>query len=169
MIQKIGVLDTRKTNTPFLVLHVQFGDENLTHRSDESQSYDSRYITDDHEGIVSRELWDKVQEMRESRRQELNVGIHRKKSCHPLYGKVFCGTCDRPCCRRIVRNHDGSKEATWVCVDRVKGSKGEGCRNLIAKERHILKAMWEKTGSEISALEERIVLKEDYGIIVLVP
>lgn len=106
--------------------------------------------------------------MRESHRQELNVGIHRKKSYHPLYGKVFYGTCGRPCCRRIVRNHDGSKEATWVCVDRFKGSKGEGCRNPIAKERHILKAMREKTGSEISALVERIVLEEDYGIIVSV-
>ena len=115
-----------------------------------------------------RELWDKVQEMRESHRQELNVGIHRKKSCHPLYGKVFCGTCSRPCCRRIVRNHDGSKEATWVCVDRFKGSKGEGCRNPIAKERHILKAMREKTGSENPELVEKIVLGEDYEINVSV-
>lgn len=39
-------------------------------------------ITDDHEGIVSRELWDKVPKTSESRSQEINAGIHRKKGCH---------------------------------------------------------------------------------------
>lgn len=136
----------------------------LTHRPDESQSYDSRYITDDHEGIVSRELWDKVQTMRQIHREQMNAGIYIKKSCHPLYGKVFCGTCGRPCCRRTVRNHDGSKEATWVCVDRFKGKKGNGCMNPIAKERYILKAMKEKVGSENPALVKKIVLKEDYEV-----
>lgn len=102
--------------------------------------------------------------MRESHRQELNVGIHRKKSCHPLYGKVFYGTCGRPCCRRIVRNHDGSKEATWVCVDRFKGSKGEGCRNPIVKELNIMKAMKEKCGSDNLDLVSRIEICEDYSI-----
>ena len=136
----------------------------LTHRPDESQAYDSRYITNDHEGIVSRELWDKVQMMRQTHREQMNAGVYIKKSCHPLYGKVFCGTCGRPCCRRIVRNHDRSKEATWVCVDRFKGHRGNGCMNPIAKERYILKVMRETTGSENPALVQRIVLGEDYEI-----
>ena len=119
-----------------------------------------------HEGIVSRELWDKVQTMRQIHRQQMDAGVYIKKSCHPLYGKVFCGTCGRPCCRRIVRNHDGSKEATWVCVDRFKGHRGNGCMNPIAKEKHILKAMREKNGSENPALVERILLCESYEIYV---
>lgn len=36
--------------------------------------------------------------------------------------------------------------------------------NPIAKERHIIKAMREKTGSVNPALVERIVLGEDYEI-----
>ena len=36
--------------------------------------------------------------------------------------------------------------------------------NPIAKERNILKAMREETGSESPALVERIVLGEDYEI-----
>ena len=40
--------------------------------------------------------------------------------------------------------------------------------NPIAKERHILKAMREKVGSENPALVERIVLREDYEINVSV-
>lgn len=138
----------------------------LTHRPDESQSYDSRYITDDHEGIVSRELWDKVQEMRESHRQELNAGIHRKKGCHPLYGKIFCAGCGRPYCRRITRAHNGAKEATWVCIDRFKGLRGEGCMNPIVKERNIMKAIKEKIGSDNLELVSRIEIGEDYSIVV---
>ena len=38
--------------------------------------------------------------------------------------------------------------------------------NPIAKERHILKAMREKTGSENPSLVERIVLGEDYEITI---
>ena len=141
----------------------------LTHRPDESQSYDSRYITDDHEGIVSRELWDKVQEMRESHRQELNAGIHRKKGCHPLYGKIFCAGCGRPYCRRITRAHNGAKEATWVCIDRFKGLRSEGCMNPIVKERNIMKAIKEKIGSDNLELVSRIEIGEDYAIRICDP
>lgn len=136
----------------------------LTHRPDESQSYESRYITDDHEGIVSRELWETVQDMRKERREKLDNGVHLKKGCHPLYGKIFCAHCGMPYCRRITRAHNGSKEVSWECVERFKGKKGNGCMNPIIKERHILKAIRDKIGSENPDLIERIEIGEDYSI-----
>ena len=107
--------------------------------------------------------------MREFHRQELNAGIHRKKGCHPLYGKIFCAGCGRPYCRRITRAHNGAKEATWVCIDRFKGLRGEGCMNPIVKERNIMKAIKEKIGSDNLELVSRIEIGEDYAIRICDP
>lgn len=97
---------------------------------------------------MSRELWETVQDMRKERREKLDNGVHLKKGCHPLYGKIFCAHCGMPYCRRITRAHNGSKEVSWECVERFKGNKGNGCMNPIVKERHILKTIGDKIGTE---------------------
>jgi len=164
---KPGTIDKILTNECYVgdrLLQKRAPKNYLTHRPDESQSYDSRYITNDHEGIVDRELWETVKGMREEQRQQLDSGVHKRKSSHPLYGKIFCACCGSPYCRRITRAYNGEKLATWVCVDRFRGKKGDGCMNPIIKETKILKAIKDKIGSDNLDLVERIDIGEDYSI-----
>ena len=65
-----------------------------TKKPDESINYDSYYIEDDHEPIVSKELWQKVQDRLDS------YSDHKTQGSYFLKGKVYCGECGCPM-RRI--------------------------------------------------------------------
>ena len=92
----------------------------LTHQPMKRHDYKDYYLTDDHEGIVSRELWDQAQAIKKGFKDNLKNGIIGAGEHHFLYGKVFCG----------------------------EGQKGNGCRcRLISEESliaEIVKALgWE--------------------------
>ena len=98
-------------------------------------------LKEDHEGIVSRELLDKVQERLETMEHETKCGIRRGgREHHPLYGHVFCAECGQPFKRRTMSSRGHSYKA-WNCRDRQKGTKGNGCRNAIWKEEELTDAV----------------------------
>ena len=97
--------------------------------------FESNYLENDHEAIVSRDVWDAVQKkLEENKKMEEMVG-HRGGQPHFLYGKVFC-ECGAPMTRTTVNGPGGQRIKTWVCRDKRKGT---GCKGRNVKEEELLK------------------------------
>lgn len=75
-----------------------------TLQEEQNGSYKTHYVTDDHEGIVSREVWNKAQE---------RLNRPRNKYPHFLDGKVFCGRCGELYKRQ--RYCTGGVYFGWTC------------------------------------------------------
>ena len=120
----------------------------ITKKPDPTIPFESKYLENDHEAIVSRSVWDAVQRKLEENKAIEEVVGHRGGQPHFLYGKVFCGECGAPMTRRTVNGPGGGKIKTWICREKRKGS-GCKCRNV--KEEELLK--YEKAA--------RIVIRSD--------
>ncbi len=133
----------------------------MSHKPDPSQPYQSYYLNDTHEGIVSREIWDKVQQMLGEEEQLRKLGVKPKKDSHFLYGKIFCGECGAPMKRRTLP-YNGEKVASWKCDERIKGN---GCKNEVMKEDELIHMICEQLCiSEEGDLEMH---KDEIGRIIL--
>ena len=108
----------------------------ITRRPDPNAEYESNYLTDDHEAIVSKEMWNEVARKLKRNKEFEEVVGHRGGQPHFLYGKVFCGECGAPMTRRTVNGAGGTKCKTWICRKKRNGGKC-GCRNV--KEEELLK------------------------------
>ena len=124
-----------------------------TKKPDESINYDSYYIEDDHEPIVSKELWQKVQDRLNS------YSKHKTQGSYFLKGKVYCGECG--CLmRRISYQHHYVRQKVWKCADRLKGKKGNGCKNEIISEEDLMILLSETLGVPYNGLDN--LDPEDY-------
>ncbi len=83
------------------------------------------YIENNHEGIVSREIFDMVQEEMQ-RRANLysSISTSRYSSEYALTGKVICGECGSKY-RRVTKSKRGKKKIVWRCIERLNN----GTRN----------------------------------------
>ncbi len=126
----------------------------LQSRRNKNQDYESFYLKDDHEAIVSEEVWEQVQEkFRKQKELEDTIG-HRGGQPHPLYGKFFCGDCASPMVRRTLKGRGGTYQKAWVCREHNKGRKGNGCTSQAIWEDEIIVAIcdqmeWESIDEEI--------------------
>lgn len=121
----------------------------LTKKPDPNIPYQSVYLSNDHESIIDRETWNKVQGILQQREEAAKTGIYkRSKEHHILYGKVFCGECGAPFIRRTYRSGDRHYKA-WNCKERQKGSKGNGCKNVIMREDVLIQAILDKLGESV--------------------
>jgi DNA invertase Pin-like site-specific DNA recombinase len=118
----------------------------LTHKPDPSVDYDSFYITDGHPAIIDRDTWDQVQKKLSDRKEEQERGIYSMPGRSSfLYGRVFCGNCGA----LYKRRNSGSGERMhkmWVCMERRKGKKGNGCKNRTVDETELLQAISDELG-----------------------
>ncbi len=119
------------------VLQKQAPKHYLTHKPDPTQPYQSHYIPDAHEALISRELWNKAQARLSETARMASVGVRRRRDSHMLYGKLFCGICGHPMKRKIIFSGD-EKTAVWKCADRLQGKRGSGCQNGTIKELDLL-------------------------------
>ncbi|MGN0405986.1 MAG: recombinase family protein [Bariatricus sp.] len=116
----------------------------LTKKPDSSIPYQSYYFPNEHEPIIERELWERVQNMLDERKENARKGIFKRSGKHHvLYGILFCGKCGAPYVRKTYYTHHADKSRdtkykAWSCKERQKGKKGNGCRNVIVKEEEIL-------------------------------
>lgn len=117
-------------------LHKQTPRNFITKKPDPTIPFESKYLENDHEAIVSRGVWDAVQRKLKQNKELTEVVGHRGGQPHFLYGKVFCGECGAPMTRRTVNGPGGEKIKTWICREKRKGS-GCKCRNV--KEEELLK------------------------------
>ena len=77
----------------------------------------SYYVEEDHQPIVSREDWDKVQEIREERKKQRNMTNTQKyQNRYPLSGMLICPYCGS----KLKRKHVHNKRIEWWCSKRLK-------------------------------------------------
>ncbi|MCD7762793.1 MAG: recombinase family protein [Lachnospiraceae bacterium] len=108
--------------------------------------YETYYVQDEHEGIVSREVWDQVKAIFEKEKQEREVGIHRTKApTHFLYGTVFCAECGSPMVCRTYTNRNKTRYKAWNCRERFRGKND--CKNPAIREDDLIAEI-------VSALKE---------------
>ena len=107
----------------------------ITKKPDPTIPFESNYLENDHEAIVSSDVWDAVQKKLEENKKMEEVVGHRGGQPHFLYGKVFC-ECGAPMTRRTVNGPGGQRIKTWVCRDKRKGT---GCKGRNVKEEELLK------------------------------
>lgn len=101
------------------------------------QSY---YIEDDHPAIVSREIWDKAQQIMEERKAKRKIGeggTEKYQNRYPLSGMLICPYCGSTLRRKQVHN----KRIEWWCsksiTEGVKACKGIHVRNEDAEKQNI--------------------------------
>ena len=82
-----------------------------------------------HEAIVSREIFDAVQEetarrkaMASGTKKSAPTGLGKYSSKHALTGLLICGECGMPY-RRVVWTQKGMKRPVWRCVNRLDHGK----------------------------------------------
>lgn len=90
------------------------------------------YITDDHEPIVSKELWQATQQ--EIRRRKEYMKVHglrtmgRYTDTQPFTNRVFCGACGDLYWRRRMQRL-GYVKYQWKCKQKCLGKESKGCIN----------------------------------------
>lgn len=91
----------------------------------EVQSY---YISENHEPIVSPEVWEQVQKVREQRKRDRNIGqdnTMKFQNRYPLSGMLICPYCGKMLRRRQVYK----KKIQWLCSTYIeKGVKA--CKGI---------------------------------------
>lgn len=131
----------------------------LTKQPEKHVEYESKYLKEDHEGIVTREDWESAQRILAVKTCMDKPGVSGKANVHhPLYGKIFCSECEAPFVRKTVLKktlEDGTRiyKKVWKCSEREKGKKGNGCKNKVILEETLLKEIslqmeWEWSGIE---------------------
>lgn len=77
------------------------------------------YIENNHEGIVSREIFDMVQdELKRRASLYSSKNPSRYSSKYALTGKVICGECGAKY-RRVTWSRNGKKKIVWRCTERL--------------------------------------------------
>lgn len=117
----------------------------LTKKPDKNAKYESRYLVDDHEAVITREVWNAVQLRLGQHQEEVMNGGYYDGRAHFLHGRVFCGDCGAMMTRRTVRcsSRPDNKEThkVWTCKERHKGRKGNGCLMRNIPEEELLAAI----------------------------
>lgn len=141
---------TRKTLACILRNEIYKGDRLLqktphndfmTHRPVKDSEYKSYYVPNDHEGIVSSELWEKVQTILNTPKDH---STFPNKNSHPLRGKLVCGECGEKF-YRMTRGRGEKRYGVWGCNSKKqKGAKA--CGNGYIREDIVERAVTEMTG-----------------------
>ncbi len=103
------------------------------------------YVKDHHAPIISRELWDKCQEILSKRSKKLipNGKSHNDKYSrqYAFSSKIKCGLCGKNFVRKSGgKLKDGTSVAYWLCYHRV--STRENCRDSITIKENILEEIF---------------------------
>lgn len=97
----------------------------------------SYYITDNHPAIVTKEDWDKAQQIMESRKAQRNIGMdgtEKHKNRYPLSGKLICPYCGKILFRKQVHN----KRIEWWCSTYIKHGKST-CKGVKISDKEVSK------------------------------
>lgn len=91
----------------------------LTHKKKVNYGEKEQYFTSNHhEPIISRELWDKCQEILTIRSKIVKPDGNRDKFSrkYPFSSKIFCGICGERFIRRSYKIRSNGKEVSyWIC------------------------------------------------------
>jgi len=121
------------------------------------------YISDDHEPIVSKELWQATQQ--EIRRRKEYMKVHglrtmgRYTDAQPFTNRVFCDACGELYWRRRMQRL-GYVKYQWKCKQKCLGKESKGCINTDIWETDLHQTFvmaWN------SLLEQRKTLLENWN------
>ena len=74
--------------------------------------------------------------------------IHISPNCVQIFVCLPLPNCQTPePMLRRVEKYKGEEKVSWICKDRRKGKKGNGCKNLIIPEEELLEALTEALGN----------------------
>lgn len=129
------------------------------------------YIQDDHEAIVSKELYYRVQEEKTRRASLSKSAVARKakkekskySSKYALTDITVCKECGQPY-RRQVWSKYGQKSAVWRCENRLKNGT-KNCKNSPTLKEEVLQeavmaainSVVENRGEFVSAFRENVI------------
>ena len=122
------------------------------------------YVEGDHEAVIDKEVFMRVQAELVRRANILTGGKKRTYSAqYALSGIVFCGHCG-DIYRRIKWNNRGKRSTVWRCVSRVlKKESGIDCPSRTIKEEDLQGAVvtavndtWNRRGAVLPVLKENV-------------
>ena len=108
----------------------------LTKRPDPKEAYESKYIYNDHEGIISPAVWDAVRERMKRTGAKKDQGHAPRRNAHFLYGTVYCAECGQPYRRYTAKNHTETYKP-WRCRGHVAGM----CVNRHIRESELMEGI----------------------------
>ena len=100
-------------------------------------------ITDHHEAIVSREVFEAANKAIEQRRMEKNIeaGSHKYQQRYIFSGKIICGECGKVFKRRMQYGY-----TAWWCSGHIKDR--DSCDMKFVREKSVERAFTEMVGDE---------------------
>lgn len=105
------------------------------HNSD-GKSGPTYYIEDSHEGIVSKETWQKAQELRKQR-----SSLRKAPSAYPFTGLITCKTCGGAFLHRIGSGGTKWAKAYWICAKQAQFGKtacpAQRIKDSVLKEKFV--------------------------------
>lgn len=113
----------------------------LTKRPDPKEAYESKYIYNDHEGIITPAVWDAVRERMKRTGAKKKQGLSPRCNAHFLYGMIYCSECGQPYRRYTAKNHTETYK-TWRCRGRVAGL----CVNRHIRESELMESICSAMG-----------------------
>ena len=125
----------------------------LTKYRVENKNHTEQYrVENNHEPIISKELWDMAQKELE-RRNEIYCGVNKDRSKYTkryaFSGKLICGVCGTTYKRRHWNMKSASKKVVWQCINYIEKDADTGKRcGAKAVEDEILKAAFVKVYNE---------------------
>ena len=143
----------------------------LTKKPDPMAEYEAKYLRDDHEGIVSRDIWDKAQMRLRETEKARSAGLNCRNTAHPLYGRLFCASCGEPY-RRCTASRVSGNYKTWRCRGRVKSS---GCKNRHVEESVLFQEIADALEADIGTIQcgsipgDIRIIVEDTGVRIVQP
>lgn len=87
-------------------------------RNTDAQNGPTYYIENSHEGIVSKEDWEKAKELRKQRQHP-----GKAPSVYPFTGRITCGTCGGPFVHRTGSSGTKWAKAYWSCAKQAQLGK----------------------------------------------
>ena len=137
----------------------------LTKKLDTKEKYESYYLENDHEPIVDRETWNKVQELIKQHKEIVSAVGRIGGKTHFLYGRLFCGECGEAMTRRTLTGREGKKHKIWSCRDRRKGRKGKGCKCRYVYESDLITEISNRIGEPLTednvTMLKRVFIEKD--------
>ncbi len=107
-----------------VILQKYFTPDPLTHQAKKNNGELPRYLVqENHEPIISREVWQEVQDKILDAR-EYNPTVHRIVKPSVFSHKIVCGKCGHVYAKAVTRiaKADGLKES-WVCLGKIEHGK----------------------------------------------
>ena len=109
-----------------------------TKQPDPKREKTSRYLSEDHVPIISRELWNAVQ----TRFNKNGGKCKNRKNAHFLAGRLYCAQCGSVFMRKTYKDRQGNLNRAWKC----KGREAGLCAAPIWKEDDLIERIGDAMG-----------------------